>query len=135
MLDYNTAVLNEYQRREALEDKAIADWESYHGTVLPKDMDMEQAEEFLATADEYDVDIKKPWFYQSYAASRYEGAFNKDKAKEYLKDWINIHGPERFLKDADSSTYPKAELVEIFFGDDSLDVIDFMKNQGFQEWK
>jgi hypothetical protein len=52
-----------------------------------------------------------------------------------LKDWINIHGPERFLKDAASSTYPKTELVEIFFGGDSLDVIDFMKNQGFQEWK
>ncbi|MGV7625361.1 host nuclease inhibitor, partial [Mycobacterium kansasii] len=55
MLDYNTAVLNEYQRREALEDKAVADWESYHGTVLPQDMDIEQAEEFLATADEYEV--------------------------------------------------------------------------------
>lgn len=74
MLDYNTAVLNEYQRREALEDKAIADWESYHGAVLPKDMDIEQAEEFLATADEYEVDTKKPWFYQSCATSRYEGA-------------------------------------------------------------
>lgn len=134
MLDYNTAALNAYQNRQAKQEREVAEWEAEHGTILPAAMDMEQAEQCVETAEEYDVNVRKPWFYQTDPTSRYEGAFNKGKELEYLKDWIRIHGEERFLKDAASVIYPKTELVGIFFGDDSVEVLDFLNDVGFREW-
>lgn len=138
MLDYNTAVLNEYQRREALEDKAIADWESYHGTVLPQDMDIEQAEEFLSMADDWNVDRTKPWFYQSRYASPLDGAFNKGQEFSYLSDQVAEHGIDwfyhRVLRDP-SDYFSYQAIVNALFGkEDPISILEFLKERGFKQW-
>lgn len=138
MLDYNTAVLNEDQRRETLEDKAIADWESYHGTALPKGMDTEQAEELLSMADDWNVDRTKPWFYQSRYAYPLDGAFNEGKEFSYLSDQVAEHGIDwfyhRVLRDP-SDYFSDQAIVNTLFGkEDPISILEFLKERGFKQW-
>lgn len=135
MLDYNIAILKSYQNRQALQDAAVTEWKANHGTTLPVGMDMEQAEEYLATADEYGVDLKRPWFYQSNMYSHLDGAFNTDKAYDYLHNWLLVHGYEGLVKEVGKDCQPKTDYIEFFFTDNHITPLEFLEDAGFTEWQ
>jgi len=138
MIDYNTETINEHQRHEANDDKAILDWEASHGVALPLGMDMEQAEEYLSNADDWGVDIKKPWFYQSRFNAPLDGAFNLGKEMEYLIGQVDDHGIDWFyrkcLRDSFDLNSDSDILFTLFGENDPIDALDFLKQRGFKQW-
>jgi len=138
MIDYNTATINEHQRHEYNDDKAVSDWETSHGVTLPLDMDMDQAEEYLSNADDWGVDIKKPWFYQSRLNAPLDGAFNLGKEMEYLIGQVDDHGMDWFyrkcLRDSFDFTSDSDILFTLFGENDPINALDFLEQRGFKQW-